>query len=48
MGERMREYSIVGKSLIKVDAVAKVTGRSIYTDDLRLSGMLIGKILRML
>ena len=42
----MREYSIVGKSLPRVDAKEKLTGAAEYTGDLRLPGMLFGKILR--
>jgi 4-hydroxybenzoyl-CoA reductase alpha subunit len=37
---------IVGRSLRKVDATEKVTGRTRYADDLALPGMLYGKILR--
>jgi len=40
------ELSVVGKPLPKVDATAKVTGRTRYTDDLRLPRMLTGKLLR--
>ncbi|MGB5155870.1 hypothetical protein [Desulfobacterium sp. N47] len=42
----MKEYSVVGKPLHKVDSLEKATGKAIYTDDLKLSGMLTGKILR--
>lgn len=42
----MEEYSIIGKSLPKVDAVAKATGKAIYADDLKLPRMLTGKMLR--
>ncbi len=37
---------IVGRSVPLVDARGKVTGEAIYTDDLKLPGMLVGKILR--
>jgi CO/xanthine dehydrogenase Mo-binding subunit len=37
---------VVGKSLPRLDAVAKVTGRAIYAVDFALPGMLHGKILR--
>jgi CO/xanthine dehydrogenase Mo-binding subunit len=40
------ELSVVGKSLPKVDADAKVRGRQRYADDLRVPRMLIGKLLR--
>ena len=37
---------VVGKSLPRVDAVAKATGRADYVADMALPGMLFGKILR--
>ncbi|MHB1406260.1 MAG: xanthine dehydrogenase molybdenum-binding subunit XdhA [Desulfitobacteriaceae bacterium] len=39
-------YSVVGKSVQRVDAVAKVTGKAKYTDDFFERDMLVGKILR--
>ncbi|GAB6172090.1 xanthine dehydrogenase molybdenum-binding subunit XdhA [Paradesulfitobacterium aromaticivorans] len=39
-------YSVVGKSVQRVDAVAKVTGKAKYTDDFFEREMLVGKILR--
>lgn len=39
-------YQVVGKSLTRVDAVAKVTGKAQYTADLATRGMLVGKVLR--
>ena len=42
----MKEYSVVGKSLPRIDGVAKATGEAKYTADLELPGMLHGKILR--
>jgi CO/xanthine dehydrogenase Mo-binding subunit len=41
-----KEYDIVGKRPIRPDGVAKVTGRATYGADIRLPGMLYGKILR--
>src|SRR3977135_4246452 len=38
-------FSIIGKSTAMVDAAHKTTGSGKYPDDLRLPGMLIGKIL---
>ena len=38
--------SIVGKSVPRVDALEKVTGKAKYSVDLELRGMLHGKILR--
>jgi len=42
----MEELGYVGKGIPKLDAVDKVTGRSIYVQDLKVPGMLCGKILR--
>ena len=42
----MEELGYVGKGIPKLDAVDKVTGRSIYIQDLKVPGMLYGKILR--
>ena len=36
----------VGQRVPLIDGVDKVTGRAVYTDDIRLPGMLVGKILR--
>jgi len=41
-----KEFSVIGKSVPKIDARDKVTGRAKYTGDLKVTGMLIGKILR--
>jgi CO/xanthine dehydrogenase Mo-binding subunit len=42
----MEEYSYIGKSILRVDAPDKVTGRAIYSSDVRLPGMLVGKCKR--
>jgi len=42
----MEDLRYVGKEIPKLDAVDKVTGRSIYVQDLKVPGMLYGKILR--
>jgi len=42
----MENFSSVGKRIPKRDAVDKVTGRAAYIQDLRMPGMLFGKILR--
>jgi 4-hydroxybenzoyl-CoA reductase subunit alpha len=42
----MKVFSVIGKSIPKVDGVVKVKGEAKYTDDLSLPGMLYGKILR--
>src|SRR3982075_2965824 len=41
----MSDFSIIGKPTAMVDAAGKTTGAGKYTDDLRLPGMLVGKIL---
>ena len=41
-----RGFSTIGRPMRKVDGLAKATGRARYTDDIRLPGMLHGKILR--
>ena len=42
----MKEYSVVGKPLKRVDGTVKVTGRAKYSGDITLPNMLHGKILR--
>jgi len=42
----MEEYSVVGKRLPDKDAPQKVTGQAQFANDIALSGMLTGKILR--
>jgi 4-hydroxybenzoyl-CoA reductase subunit alpha len=42
----MNEYSLIGKRLPRIDAREKVTGKALYTDDISMSGMLCGMILR--
>ncbi len=39
-------FSAIGRPMRKVDGLDKATGRARYTDDIRLPGMLHGKILR--
>ena len=39
-------FAVVGKRIPKLDAPDKVTGRTVYADDLRMSGLLIGAIKR--
>jgi CO/xanthine dehydrogenase Mo-binding subunit len=41
----MSEHTIIGKRIPKLDAVAKATGRVEYIQDVKLPGMLTGKIL---
>ena len=40
------KYSVVGKRQPKLDAPLKATGRSLFTDDVVLPGLLHGKIVR--
>ncbi len=42
----MKKPKIIGESIPRLDALEKVTGRAIYTDDLKLPGMLHGVLLR--
>ncbi|RLF13370.1 MAG: hypothetical protein DRJ97_08210, partial [Thermoprotei archaeon] len=42
----MAEYSVVGKSVRRLDGAVKATGRAVYVADLELPGMLYAKILR--
>jgi len=42
----MKDFTIIGKDVDRVDARAKATGAALYTDDLKLPGMLYGKLLR--
>ena len=42
----MEALGSVGKRIPKLDAADKVTGRSVYIQDLKVPGMLYGKILR--
>ncbi|MFO7600983.1 MAG: molybdopterin cofactor-binding domain-containing protein [Candidatus Desulfacyla sp.] len=42
----MKAFDIVGKDVPRNDAETKARGTAVYTDDLKLPGMLFGKILR--
>ncbi len=42
----MDKYSVIGKDIPRVDGREKATGAAIYTDDIKLPGMLHGKLLR--
>jgi len=41
-----KSHGIIGMRLPLVDAMKKTTGEGFYTDDIKLPGMLVGKILR--
>lgn len=43
--DQQRDHAVVGTSVTRYDAPDKVSGRAKYTGDLRLPGMLYGKIL---
>ncbi len=40
------DYHVIGKSTPRIDARSKVTGEALFTADLRLPRMLVGKVLR--
>jgi len=42
----MKEFSVIGKGSRRVDASAKATGEALFTADLFLPRMLVGKVLR--
>jgi CO/xanthine dehydrogenase Mo-binding subunit len=42
----MSDYAIIGKRMPRVDSRTKVMGKAKYTADLKLPGMLVGKVLR--
>lgn len=44
--EPEEKFSVIGKNVERVDALAKVTGAAKYVDDIQFPGMLFGKILR--
>lgn len=46
MAEATVEYKVIGTRPIRPDGADKVTGRAIYGGDMRLTGMLYGKVLR--
>ncbi len=43
---RKADLAVVGRDTPRLDGVAKLTGRAAFTDDVRLPGMLHGKIVR--
>ena len=42
----MKKFNIIGKDVPRTDAAVKARGSAIYTDDMKLPGMLHGRILR--
>ncbi len=43
---KMPEYTIIGKSVTRLDALEKVTGQAKYCTDIKIPGMLHAKVLR--
>ena len=46
MAQRKEDLAVVGKNWARLDGADKVSGRSIFADDVRLPGMLFGKVVR--
>jgi 4-hydroxybenzoyl-CoA reductase subunit alpha len=46
MSPQQNRHSVIGKRQPKLDAPLKASGRSLFTDDIRLPGMLHGRIVR--
>ena len=46
MAEATAAYKVIGTRPVRPDGADKVTGRAIYGGDMRLAGMLHGKMLR--
>ncbi len=46
MAEATAEYKVIGTRPVRPDGTDKVTGRAVYGGDMRLTGMLHGKVLR--
>ena len=42
----MKDYRTIGRSPPRIDGIDKATGRASFAGDIRLPGMLCGKILR--
>lgn len=42
----MTEFDVIGKRITNVRSGPKATGQAVYTDDIKLPGMLYGKVLR--
>lgn len=45
-GRRMRTYKVIGKAIPDIEITKKTTGATIYADDIKLPGLLYGKLLR--
>ncbi len=42
----MEELTLIGRRIPRVDGAAQATGKAVFTADMKLPGMLYGKILR--
>jgi CO/xanthine dehydrogenase Mo-binding subunit len=42
----MSEYAVIGKGITRIDGAVRVTGKAVFGDDVRLPGLLHGKVLR--
>lgn len=43
---KKEKYSVIGKRIPKIEGLDKTTGSAVFTDDIKMPGMLYGKILR--
>ena len=46
MARAKEDLAVVGKNWARLDGADKVTGRSIFADDVRVPGMLFAKVVR--
>jgi CO/xanthine dehydrogenase Mo-binding subunit len=46
MEEKENRYSVIGRRIPKIDSLYLATGQAQYLDDIRIPGLLYGKILR--
>jgi xanthine dehydrogenase molybdenum-binding subunit len=46
MADATADYKVIGTRPVRPDGADKVTGRAVYGGDMRLTGMLHGKVLR--
>jgi isoquinoline 1-oxidoreductase len=44
--KKSKDFDIIGKSVISIDAVDKVTGRAVYSGDIKLPGMVYATVVR--
>ena len=46
VSENVRRYKWIGTRPVRPDGVPKVTGRALYGADMKMPGMLVGRVLR--